>query len=56
MCFRQPDPLRCESASFDHVSNILQPHRADGNQLVEIRQRFRSSGNTPSASSAIKKG
>ena len=40
MCVRQANPCRCNSSSFDHVPNILQPHRADGNQLVEIRQRI----------------
>jgi len=40
MCVRQADPLRGKSPSFDHLPNILQPHRADGNQLVEIHQRF----------------
>ena len=40
MCVRQADPLRGKSPSFDHVPNILQPHRADGNQLIEIRQCF----------------
>jgi len=40
MRVRQADPLRGKSPSFDHVPNLLQPHWADGNQLVEIYQRF----------------
>ena len=40
MCIRQADPRRGKPPGFDHVPNILQPHRAEGNQLVEIDQRF----------------